>query len=119
MKPAAGGRIAAVLLLALGLFPADRTGPFADTAKLQIGFEGDPVSYTVAAFERGRVLYVSVEEFADALGFASYVNARNGKAVLRIGSRSKTCRDSAGILSRTGSTFSTSSISNAHDTARL
>lgn len=88
MRPAAGGRIAAVLLLTLGLFPADRTGPFAETAKLQIGFEGDPVSYTVTAFERGRVLYVSVEEFADALGFASYVNARNGKAVLRIGSRS-------------------------------
>jgi N-acetylmuramoyl-L-alanine amidase len=88
MKFGVRARIAGVLLLTL--IPVSRAGfdSFAETAKLQIGFEGDPVSYAVTAFERGRVLYVSVEEFADALGFASYVNARNGKAVIRIGSRS-------------------------------
>jgi N-acetylmuramoyl-L-alanine amidase len=88
MKSGVSARIAVVLLLTLQPFPRAGFDSSADTAKLQIGFEGDPVSYTVASFERGRVLYVSVEEFADALGFASYVNARNGKTVLRIGSRS-------------------------------
>jgi N-acetylmuramoyl-L-alanine amidase len=75
---------AALLLWSL---PGAARISLAEPRRLQVSFEGDPVAYTISAVERNRVLYVSLEEFADVLGFNRYTNPQNRKTVLRVGSR--------------------------------
>jgi N-acetylmuramoyl-L-alanine amidase len=77
---------ALVVLLALwSPLPEVRGTGRADSLTLQVFFEDDPVSYAVSAFEKDRTLYVSIEEFADVLGFTHVDNPQSQKTILRIG----------------------------------
>jgi N-acetylmuramoyl-L-alanine amidase len=59
---------------------------FTGSPRLEVRFDDDPVAYQVSAAWQDSVLYASLEEFADLLGFNRYTNVQNRKTVLRIGS---------------------------------
>jgi N-acetylmuramoyl-L-alanine amidase len=77
-------RIFAVCLALAAAAGAAQKAP-SDAPRMQVQFDADPVTYTVGAAWRDSVLYVSLQELADVLGFNRFTNPLNRKTVLRIG----------------------------------
>jgi N-acetylmuramoyl-L-alanine amidase len=75
-------------LFCLWSLPGDRGAGRPDASMLQIFFEDDPVSYAVSAFEKDHAVFISIDEFADVLGFTHYTNPQSQKTIIRIGSHS-------------------------------
>ena len=68
------------------IFPDGSSISYVESPRLRIQFEGDPESYYISAVTRDQVLYVSLDEFADVLGFRRYSNPQNGRTTIHIGS---------------------------------
>lgn len=54
---------------------------------LTLRFEKDTAQYSLSAIEQEGVLYVSLAEFSEALGFGRFYNPKNKKMVVRMGNR--------------------------------
>jgi len=74
-------------LIILSLFTAIKIRASIAVTSLTVRFEKDTAQYTISAIEQEGVLYVSLAEFSDVLGFGRFFNPKNKKMVVRMGNR--------------------------------
>lgn len=74
-------------LLFLSFFTGSVAKASTTITSLILRFEKDTAQYTLSAIEQEGVLYVSLSEFSDVLGFGRFYNPKNKKMVVRMGNR--------------------------------
>lgn len=69
------------------LFPKNEVKASTAITPLTLQFEKDTAQYALSPIEQDGVLYVSLAEFSDILGFGRFFNPKNKKMVVRMGNR--------------------------------